>query len=157
MDSPYPRLAVDNDALIQQARDVAQRLAQIERMSDETTTGGPPPPTNSSYLAERLARVEAAIEGLRHSQNLTIAATVGVGAILAGFIIVFGIYGLQRIDAVDSKIDQKFDTLSAWMADESARTRQDLVGIATAIANSITAARQMQPPPAPLSQQPPKE
>jgi hypothetical protein len=110
-------------------------------------------------LAERLAKVEAGIEGLRHSQTLTIATTVGVGAILAAFIIAFGIYGLQRIDAVDSKIDQKFDTLSARMAEESARTRQDLIGITTAIANSITAARQTQQlaPPAPSPGRPPVE
>ncbi|HEX2151892.1 MAG TPA: hypothetical protein VHG31_07845 [Stellaceae bacterium] len=104
-----------------------------------------------------MARVETAIEGLRHSQNLTIAATAGVGAILAAFIIAFGIYGLQRIDTVYIKIDQKFDALSARIIEESARTRQDLVGITTAIANSITAARQIQPPLAPLPQPPPKE
>jgi len=121
----------------------------------------------SGMLVQRRAGVEAAIEALRQSRNLTIAATAGVGAILAGFIIAFGIYGLQRlgaidarlyarIDAVDSKldtvtsrldqkIDQKFDALAARFSEESARNRQELVGIATAISNSITAARQ--PPP----------
>jgi hypothetical protein len=129
---------------------------QLEPVAVEPGGRGPHGP-GMDNIGERLAKVETAIEGLRHSQNLTIAATAGVGAILAGFIIAFGIYGLQRIDTVDSKIDQKFDalsarmdTLSARMSDEAARTRQDLVGITTAIANSITAARQIQPPPAPL-------
>lgn len=86
-------------------------------------------------LTERLSRVEAAIEGLRHSQNLTIGAMAAVGGILAAFIIGFGIYGLQ-------KIDQTQDSISR----EAAATRQELVGVATAIANSITATRQIQPP-----------
>ena len=90
--------------------------------------GSPPPPID---LAERIARVEAAIEGLRHSQNLTIGATAMVGAIL----IALSVYGLQRIDQTQESISR-----------EAAATRQELVGVATAIANSITAARQMQPP-----------
>jgi hypothetical protein len=112
----------------------------------------------SGRVEERLARVEVAIEGLRHSQNLTIGATIGVGAILAAFIIAFGMYGLQRIDAVetklnaridavDAKIDQKFDALAARFSEESARTRQELTGIATAISSAITAARQPAPVP----------
>jgi hypothetical protein len=86
-------------------------------------------------IGERIARVEAAIEGLRHSQNLTIGATAAIGGILAAVIIGFSIYGLQ-------KIDQTQDSISR----EAAATRQELVGVATAIANSITAARQIQPP-----------
>jgi hypothetical protein len=123
--------------------------AEEKRMSDVALSG---------TVVDRLVRVEAAIEGLRHSQNLTIGATVGIGAILAGFIVAFGIYGLQRIDAVDAKlnsvesrldqkIDQKFDAFAARFSEESARNRQELTGIATAISTAITAARQ--PPPAP--------
>jgi hypothetical protein len=89
---------------------------------------GPPPPTD---LAERIARLEAAIEGLRHSQNLTVGATATVGAIL----IALSVYGLQRIDQTRESISR-----------EASATRQELVGVATAIANSITAARQMRPP-----------
>jgi hypothetical protein len=99
-----------------------------------TPSGGGrlPPPID---LAERIARIEAAIEGLRHSQNLTIGATAAIGGILAAMIVGFGVYSLQRID-------QMQDTISR----EAASTRQELVGVATAIANSITATRQMQPP-----------
>jgi hypothetical protein len=75
--------------------------------------------------------VEAAIEGLRHSQNLTIGA-IGV---LAAFILGFGVCGLQKVDQTQLSISR-----------EAAATRQERVGVATAIANSITAARQMQPP-----------
>lgn len=95
-------------------------------------SGAPPMPND---LAERIARLEAAIEGLRHSQNLIIGATAAIGGILAAMIVGFGVYGLQRIDQVQKSISL-----------EAASTRQELVGVATAIANSITAARQMQPP-----------
>jgi hypothetical protein len=86
-------------------------------------------------LAERMARVEAAVEGLRHSQNLTIGFTAAVGTILAAVVIGFSTYILQRIDQTQASIST-----------EAAATRQELVGVATAIANSITAAREMRPP-----------
>jgi len=95
--------------------------------------GGLPPP--GINLGERLARLEAAIEGLRHSQNLTIGAMATVGGILAAIIIGLGVYSLQRIDQTEESI-----------AREAAATRQELVGVITAIANSITAAREMRPP-----------
>jgi hypothetical protein len=156
------------EAMLQKVRDVARAAGSAAHAADQIRTAMSDQPTSEESpatptgLLERLARVEASIEGLRHSQNLTIAATVGVGAMIAGFIIAFGIYGLQRIDAVDNKIDTKLDALTARIADESARTRQDLIGITTAISNSITAARQMQAPPPPPTpspepkQQPPR-
>jgi hypothetical protein len=85
-------------------------------------------------LVERLAKVEASIDGLRHSQNLTIGATVGVGGIIAAFIIGFGAYTLQRIDQTQATI-----------SNEAAQTRQELIGITTAISNAITATKQAQP------------
>jgi hypothetical protein len=93
---------------------------------------GPPPRVD---LAERIARLEAAVEGLRHSQNLTTGAMATVGAILAAVIIGFSVYGLQRVDQTQESISR-----------EAAATRQELVGVVTAIANSITAAREMRPP-----------
>jgi hypothetical protein len=87
-------------------------------------------PSAGIGLAERIARLEAAIEGLRHSQNLTIGATAAIGGILAAMIIGFGVYSLQRIDQTQESISR-----------EAAATRQDLVGVATAIANSISPRR----------------
>jgi len=103
--------------------------------------GGGPHPPGMDFLGERLARVEAAIDGLRHSQNLTIGATVGVGAIITAFIIGFGIYTLQRVDQTQSTVAGLPDRIS----EEAARSRQDIIGITTAITNSITATRQVQP------------
>jgi hypothetical protein len=57
-----------------------------------------------------------------------------VGGILAVIIIGLGVYGLQRIDQTQGSISR-----------EAAATRQEIVGVTTAIANSITAAREMRP------------
>jgi uncharacterized protein HemX len=123
--------------------------------------GNRPPPPPETGLGERIARVEAAIEGLRHSQNLTIGAI----AILTAFVIGFGIYGLQRIDQTQQSISQMQEQMQESISREAAATRQELVGVATAIANSITAAREMQPvvampgpsaPPAPAPPSPPR-
>jgi hypothetical protein len=111
------------------------------RQVNDRENGGPGGPTGGETqppvtgLGERIARLEAAIEGLRHSQNLTIGATAMVGGILAAIIIGLGVYGLQRVDQTQESI-----------AREAAATRQELVGVTTAIANSITAAREMRPP-----------
>lgn len=98
--------------------------------------GDMPPPgidlaARIAGLAERVARLEAAVEGLRHSQNVTTGAMAAVAAVIIGI----GVYGLQRID-------QTQDTISR----EAAATRQELVGVTNAIASSITAAREMRPP-----------
>jgi hypothetical protein len=93
--------------------------------------GGPDGPT----IEARLIRLEAAVEGLRHSQNLLTGATAAIGTILAAIVIGFGAYGLQRIDQTQQSIFH-----------EAATTRQELVGVTNAIANSITAAREMRPP-----------
>ncbi len=92
-----------------------------------TPSGGGrlPPPID---LAERIARVEAAIEGLRHSQNLTIGATAAIGGILAAMIVGFGVYGSRRIDQTQEAISQTREAISR----EAAATRQELVGVATA-------------------------
>jgi hypothetical protein len=110
----------------------ASAVERLGASSGGSSDGGGSPPLTG--LAERIARLEAAIEGLRHSQNLTIGATAAIGGILAAMIIGFGVYSLQRIDQTQEAISR-----------EAAATRKELVGVATAIANSITAARQVQP------------
>ena len=66
-------------------------------------------------LAERMARLEGAFEGvklsidaLRHSQNLTVALVSIVFAAVVGF----GIYTLQRIDSLPSEFQEINRTLS---------------------------------------------
>ena len=59
----------------------------------------------------------------------------GRQSLLDAILIAPSVYGLQRIDQTQESISR-----------EAAATRQELLGFATAIANSISAARQIQPP-----------
>lgn len=94
-------------------------------------------------MGERLARLEGALDGLRRHQDFVLAAI----ALLAALMIGFGVYGLQRIDAVDARVSALPGQISA-----------DLRDISRTLAASITAAKQSPPaviyiPPAPA---PPK-
>jgi hypothetical protein len=112
--------------------------------------GGPPQPPTFKLL-ERIIRIEEAIVGLRHSQNLVVA----LGAIVVALIVGFGIYSLQRIDNVNdrvasvasvasevSAIRQEVSGISSTVRVEAAEGRKELIGITTAISAFITAARQ---------------
>ncbi len=89
---------------------------------------GPHPP--GMDIGERLARLESAQEWTKIILGL-------IGAVLIGG---FAFLGIQI-----NRLDTKFDSLGARISAEGAATRQELIGIATAISNSITAARQIQP------------
>lgn len=101
-------------------------------------------------MMERLAKLEGAfeglkmaIEGLRHSQNMMAGAITLVGA----FVIGFGVYTLQRIDTLDSKV-----------ANLPSQISSDLRDITKTLATSITATKQTPPQvilvPAPAPQTP---
>jgi hypothetical protein len=81
-------------------------------------------------FGERLARLESAQDWTKIVLGLIGAITIG------GFAFV----GVQM-----NRLDAKVDALGARIDAQGLATRQELVGIATAIANSITAARQIQP------------
>jgi hypothetical protein len=81
-------------------------------------------------IGERLARLET-------GQEWTKIVLGVIGAVLIGGSAFLGIQ-INRLDA-------KVDALIARISAENATTRQELIGVATAIANSITAARQFQP------------
>lgn len=109
-------------------------------------------PHDTGMFDERIGRLEGAVEGLRHSQNLTIGATVGVGAILAAVVVGFGIYTLQRVDALADKVNALPGQISAELRD-----------ITKTLAESITAAKQappqiiVLPAPNPSPPQPPQQ
>jgi hypothetical protein len=108
-------------------------------MNDSAAVGAP-----GAAIGERLARLETGQERIKIVLGL-------IGAVLIGG---FAFLGVQI-----GRLDAKVDALGTRISAENATTRQELIGIATAISNSITAARQMQPqivpPPAPNPQQPP--
>jgi hypothetical protein len=79
---------------------------------------------------ERLVRLESA-------QEWTKVILALIGAVIIGG---FAFLGVQI-----GRLDAKVDALGARIDAQGLATRQELVGIANAIANSITAARQIQP------------
>src|SRR5208282_640595 len=81
---------------------------QLDRIQDSLNTGdevlssgGGDDGSLMSNANERIGKIEAAIEGLRNSQNLTVGAVVGVGAIL----VALGVYTLQRIDSLSDRVN----------------------------------------------------
>lgn len=107
-----------------------------EVLFDHSGDGGPP----MSNADERMGRLEAAIEGLRHSQNLLVAAVFGVGAILAAL----GIYSLQRIDTLADRVNALPTEISSEIRD-----------ITKTLADVIIATKQAQPsPPIPVAPPP---
>jgi hypothetical protein len=87
----------------------------------------------------RIGRIESAIEGLKHSQNLMAAAVLGVGAILAGL----GVYGLQRIDTLSDRVNALPSQISSELRDLT-KTLADVI-IATKQTQPMTSS--MPPPP----------
>jgi hypothetical protein len=78
-------------------------------------------------IGERLARLESGQDWIKVILAL-------IGAVVVGG---FAFLGVQI-----NRIDTKVDGLGARI---DAQTRQELIGIANAISNSITATRQVQP------------
>ena len=91
-------------------------------------------------IGECLARLESGQERTKVSLGLIVAAMTGG----------FALFGFQI-----GRLDTKIDALGGRISAENAATRQELTGIATAIANSITAALQMQPQTLPVPMTPP--
>jgi hypothetical protein len=86
----------------------------------------------------RIGKLEGTVEGLRHSQNLTLGGlTILVAVVLGGF----G-YMLNRIDALDNRVVELPTKISAELRD-----------ISKTLAESIAAAKQ-QPPQIILMQAP---
>lgn len=115
---------------------------QLDRIQDSLNTGdevlssgGGDDGSLMSNANERIGKIEAAIEGLRNSQNLTVGAVVGVGAIL----VALGVYTLQRIDSLSDRVNALPFEISSELRD-----------ITKTIADVIIATKQVQqPPPSP--------
>jgi hypothetical protein len=87
---------------------------------------------------ERLARLEGAYDSLKVVRPMTLTV---VSIFLAALVFVLGIVITQQLE-----LSKKVDAIGPRITEEAARTRQEMVGITNAIANSITATRQAQPP-----------
>jgi hypothetical protein len=102
-------------------------------------SGPPHPPTME--MGERLARLESGQDWIKVILGL-------IGAFVIGG---FAFLGVQmnrldsKIDALATNLATRIEAQGARIDAQGAETRRELVGIANAISNSITAARQVQP------------
>jgi hypothetical protein len=91
-----------------------------------------------SAVDNRLGELKGALDGLRHSFTI-LAGAVGLLATLTVF--GFGFLGVQI-----NRIDGKIDSIPQRLTEEFRAMRTDMAAQTSAIANSITATRQAQPP-----------
>lgn len=117
----------------------------------------PPPPPPSGMSDERLPRLEGLVDGLRVTKPMTltvVSAFLGALAIVLSVLtfVLLGIGGrIDRIEARMDRLETKLDALPARIDAIGDKNHAALVGLATAIASGITAART----PAPAPEAPP--
>jgi hypothetical protein len=123
-----------------------RKLAEMEEgvvASSAKKSGGGGDETHISGMDGRIGRLEGAIEGMRHSQNLMI----GIVSLVALLVVGFGVYGLQRMDQINDKVAALPGQISS-----------DLRDLTKTIADSITASKTAVPQvilmPAPPAQMP---
>jgi hypothetical protein len=109
-----------------------RRLADLEQSSPQSVSvqygGGNGPQLQMSD--ERIGRLEGAMEGLKHSQNVMLGAIGLLVAIVVGL----GVYGITRLDQLSDRVNSLPGQIGAELRD-----------ITRTLAESITAAKQ-QPP-----------
>ena len=105
--------------------------------------GAPPPP--GTWLGWR-ASVDARLDGLKGSVDgmrwvIGLVAVVMIGG--------FSFFGLQlsRLEGRVDRLDVAIQAIPARLSDEFHAMRSEMAAQTNAIANSITATRQAQPPP----------
>ena len=135
---------------------IRQELDRVEagRPGNAGGIGEPPGPPDSwtgwrAMVDSRLARLEGALEGLRTSVDgmrwvVGIVAVVTIGG--------FSFFGLQlsRLEGRVDRIEVAVQAIPARLSDEFHAMRSEMAAQTNAIANSITATRQAQPPAPPI-------
>jgi hypothetical protein len=94
----------------------------------------------------RLSRLEGALEGLRASVDGTRWVVGLVAVVMIGG---FGFLGFQlnRLEGRVDRIETAVAAIPAHLSEEFRAMRAEMAAQTSAIANSITAVRQAQPPP----------
>jgi hypothetical protein len=113
---------------------------------DGNNVENPPPRTISSAMEERLAKLEGSYDALKVVRPMTLAV---VSILLAALVFVLGFFATQL-----NSLNGKIDAIPQRLAEEFRAMRTEMAAQTSAIANSITAARQIQQPAPPPSPQP---
>jgi hypothetical protein len=130
-------------------RAAAIGAAGIEAIGGGTGAPPDPPDTWTGWRASvdaRLARLEGALEGLRGSVD-GFRWVVGIVAVvmIGGFS--FLGFQLNRLEGRVDRIETAVAAIPAHLSEEFRAMRAEMAAQTSAIANSITAVRQAQPPP----------
>jgi hypothetical protein len=102
-----------------------------------------------SSVDNRLGELKGALDGLRHSFTILAGA---VGLVATVMVFGFGFFGVQfnrldgKIDALSSTLNAKIEAIPQRLSEEFRAMRAEMAAQTSAIANSITATRQAQPP-----------
>ena len=127
-----------------------RQLDRIEAANARGGNGAPPRPPGRedawrATVDSRLAQVDGALAGLRNSID-GVRWVVGVVAIvvIGGFS--FLGFQLNRLEARIDRLGTTIAALPARLSDEFHAMRSEMAAQTSAIANSITAVRQAQPP-----------
>jgi len=105
--------------------------SDIDALTPTVDAGGSPPHPPNMDIGERLARVETGLDWSKVALAL-------IGTFMIGSVAFLGVQFIRldgKIDAIPQRLSEEFRAMRAEMAAQT-----------TAIANSITATRQAQPP-----------
>jgi hypothetical protein len=118
---------------------------QIDALASTIDGGGTPPHPPTMDFGERLARVEGSIEGLRGSiDGLRFGFTIMAGAI--ALVAAMMLAGFTFLGFQVAQVSSKIDAIPQRLSEEFRAVRAEMSAQTSAIANSITATRQAQPP-----------
>ena len=134
------------EMLRQQVNSLHQQLDRIEDAGVTSADGGNGvPPPSATRLSWR-ASVDARLEGLRGSIDGTRWVVGIVAVIMIGG---FGFLGFQlnRLEGRVDRVETAIIAIPARLSDEFRAMRSEMAAQTSAIANSITAVREAQPPP----------
>jgi hypothetical protein len=120
---------IDFRAHLQQTKEKAERNSGV--------ADGGAGPHNPDMLSERLAKLEGAFEGLKSSMD---SIRWGIAVLSAITLAGFAFFGAQLI-----RLDSRIDAIPTKLSDEFRAMRAESAAQTSAIANSITAAKQQQP------------
>lgn len=104
-------------------------------------------------MTERLAKLETSVDWIKVIGAILVAVQLGGFTLLSAQIISLG----ARIDGTANRLDGRIDSLNSRLTEEFRAMRAEMSAQTSAIANSITATKQVQPqiivmpPPAPAS------
>jgi hypothetical protein len=128
--------------------DRGRRRQQLDRIQAEMTSpgggnGAPPPP--GEWPSWR-ASVDARLDGLKSAVDSTRWVVGIVAVVMIGGFSFLG-FQLNRLEGRVDRVETAVAAIPARLSDEFRAMRSEMAAQTSAIANSITATRQYQPPP----------